>query len=108
MAERVLAALAASGAEEGRGRLGQTCCNHPLATLLTVGKDLDDVVQVECAAGCAHRLYLDRGPLECLCYWPVAKAVQVARVISDWNGVATGRVLHGLQLSHGGLEIYLD
>ena len=40
-------------------------CRHALAALLTAGMVLDEVVQVECAAGCGHRLYSDRGPLEC-------------------------------------------
>ena len=30
----------------------------------TAGMALDDVVQVEYAAGCGHRLYSDRGPVE--------------------------------------------
>ena len=48
--------------------------------------DLESVVQVECAAGCGHLLYLDRGPVESLCHWSPAKAAQVARIIStDWR-----------------------
>ena len=42
---------------------------------------LFDVVQVECAAGCGHRLYSDRGRLECPCHWPPGKAAQVARAL---------------------------
>ena len=37
---------------------------------------LNDDVQVECAAGCGHRLYSDRGPFECPCHWPAAKVAQ--------------------------------
>ena len=44
--------------------------------LLTAGMALEDVVQVECAAGCGHRLYSDRGPFECPCHWPAAKVAQ--------------------------------
>ena len=57
------------------------CCRHPLASLMASGMVLDDVVFVECAAGCGHRLYSDRGPLECPCHWPPAKAVQVGRAL---------------------------
>ena len=56
-------------------------CRHPLAILLASVMVLDDVVFVECAAGCGHRLYSDRGPLECPCYWPPAKAAWVARAL---------------------------
>lgn len=38
-------------------------CRHPLAALLATAMDLEAVVQVECAAGCCHRLYSDRGPV---------------------------------------------
>ena len=56
-------------------------CRHPLAILLASVMVLDDVVFVECAAGCGHRLYSDRGPLECPCHWPPAKAAWVARAL---------------------------
>ena len=56
-------------------------CRHPLASLLASVMVLDDVVFVECAAGCGHRLYSDRGPLECPCHWPPAKAAWVARAL---------------------------
>ena len=56
-------------------------CRHPLASLMASVMVLDDVVFVECAAGCGHRLYSDRGPLECPCHWPPAKAVQVGRAL---------------------------
>ena len=54
-------------------------CRHPLTGLLVSGMDLEAVVQVECAAGCGHRLYSDRGVLVCPCHWPAALAAQVAR-----------------------------
>ena len=56
-------------------------CRHPLASLLASVMALDDVVLVECAAGCSHRLYSDRGPLECPCHWPPAKAAWVAHAL---------------------------
>ena len=56
-------------------------CRHTLAILLASVMVLDDVVFVECAAGCGHRLYSDRGPLECPCHWPPAKAAWVARAL---------------------------
>ena len=56
-------------------------CRHPLAILLASVMVLADVVFLECAAGCGHRLYSDRGPLECPCHWPPAKAVQVGRAL---------------------------
>ena len=61
--------------------LEQGSCRHRLASLLASAMVLDDVVQVDCAAGCGHRLYSDRGPLECPCHWPPAKAAQVARAL---------------------------
>ena len=40
-----------------------------LAPSLAAGMVLDDVVEVDCAAGCGHhRLYSDRGPVECPCH----------------------------------------
>ena len=54
-------------------------CRHPLAALMATAMVLDNVVEVECAAGCGHRLYSDRGSVECPCHWPPAKAAQVAR-----------------------------
>ena len=45
--------------------------------------DLEVVVQVDCAAGCGHRLYSDRGPVECPCHWPPAKVAQVSRSLQD-------------------------
>ena len=56
-------------------------CRHPLASLLASVMVLDDAVLVDCAGGCGHLLYSDRGPLECPCHWPPAKAVQVARAL---------------------------
>ena len=64
-------------------------CRHALAALLTAGMVLDEVVQVECAAGCGHRLYSDRGPLECPCHWPATKAVQIiARTLQQGSSLA--------------------
>ena len=54
-------------------------CRHPLASLMAIAMVLDDVVLVECVAGCGHRLYSDRGPWECPCHWPPAKAARAAR-----------------------------
>ena len=56
-------------------------CRHPLASLLASAMVLDDAVLVDCAAGCGHLLYSDRGPLECPCHWPPAKAAWVARAL---------------------------
>ena len=39
-----------------------------LAPSLAAGMVLDDVVEVDRAAGCGHRLYSDRGPVECPCH----------------------------------------
>ena len=58
-------------------------CRHLLAVLLTAGMALDDVVQVECAAACGHRLHWDRVPLERPCHWPAAKVAQLARVLQQ-------------------------
>ena len=33
-----------------------------------LARDAFEVVQVEWAAGCGHRLHSDRGPVECPCY----------------------------------------
>ena len=56
-------------------------CRHPLAILMASVMVLFDVVLVDCAAGCGHRLYSDRGPLECPCHWPPGKAAWVARAL---------------------------
>ena len=45
---------------------------------LVGGMALDDIVQVECSVGCGHRLYSDRGTLECPCHWPSAKVSRAA------------------------------
>ena len=65
--------------EKDRPVLEHGPCRHPLASLLASAMVLDDVVQVECSAGCGHWLYSDRGPLECPCHWPPTKAAQAAR-----------------------------
>ena len=56
-------------------------CRHPLASLMASAMVLFDIVLVDCAAGCGHRIYSGRGPLECPCHWPPAKAAQVARAL---------------------------
>ena len=38
-------------------------CRHPLANLMAIAMVLDDVVLVECVAGCGHRLYSGSGPV---------------------------------------------
>ena len=64
------------------GALERGLCRHPLTALLATAMDLEAVVQVDCAAGCGHRVYSDRGSLDCPCHWPPEKAAQVARIIS--------------------------
>ena len=61
--------------------LEQGPCGHPVAALLASRMDLDQVELVECAAGCGHRLYSDRGPLECPCHWPAAKAAGAGKAL---------------------------
>ena len=61
------------------GILEQVRCPSPVAALLATVMDLEAVVEVECAAGCGHRLYSDRGPVVCPCHWPAARVAQVAR-----------------------------
>ena len=56
-------------------------CRHPLASLMASAMVLFDVVLVDCAAGCGHRIYSGGGPLECPCHWPPAKAAWVARAL---------------------------
>ena len=73
-------------------------CRHPLAALLVSRMDLEAVVQVECAAGCGHLVYSDRGLVECPCHWPATMAVQVARgglqvICSTVGAVSDGRFL---------------
>ena len=78
----------------------------------TAGMALDDVVQVECAAGCGHRLYSDRGPVE----WtlPLVTAVKVARVAQALqqgavrgSAVATGGS-EATSLNYGLASSYAD
>lgn len=63
-------------------------CRHPLAMMLASRMSLDDD-QVECAAGCGHRLCSDRGPVECACHLPAAKADALSRyclrVVVEWS-----------------------
>ena len=65
-------------------------CRHPVAALLVSAMDLEAVAQVECAVGCGHRLYSDRGPFECPCHWPTAKAGQVARALPFLQRIRAG------------------
>ena len=58
-------------------------CRHPLAALMTVGMVLNDVVQVDCATGCGHRLYSDRGPVDCPCHWEPAETARVSRAAEE-------------------------
>ena len=81
-------------------------CRHPVARLLATAMVLDDVVEVECAAGCGHRLYSDRGPVECPCHWPPAKAAQVARELqrepTAVHPLLSGRSTYAdVRVSHG-------
>ena len=65
------------------GDLEQGRCGHPLASQLVSRMDLEAVVEVDCAAGCGHRLYSDRGPVRCPCCWPPAVVAQVARALQQ-------------------------
>ena len=57
-------------------------CRHPLAAILTTAMPLVNVRQVDCStAGCGCRVYSDRGPLECPCHWPAARAAAVGRTL---------------------------
>ena len=62
-------------------------CRHPLAALLASGMDLEAVRQVQCASGCGHRLYSDRGALVCPCHWSPAVAAGVARSLCQVSPV---------------------
>ena len=81
-------------------------CRHPLAALLATAMVLEAVVEVECAAGCGHRLYSDRGLFECPCHWSTSKVAQVALELqreptavctlpSDRSACADVRTNHG-------------
>ena len=81
-------------------------CRHPLAALLATAMDLEAVVQVECVVGCGHRLYSDRGPVECPCHWPAAKVAQVAlglqREPTAVRPLPSGRSAYAdVRMSHG-------
>ena len=74
-------------------------CRHPLAALLATAMDLEAVVEVECAAGCGHRLYSDRGPVVCPCHWPAKKSAALTRA-QGWsleNGTRRDRRLHDIR-----------
>ena len=62
--------------------LGETFherCSHPLVGMLTAGMELERVEWVECAAGCGHWLYSDRGPLVCPCHWDSGRVRALSR-----------------------------
>ena len=63
------------------GFLEQAPCRHSVAALLTAVMVLDDVGLVDCAAGCGHQVYSDRGPVECPCHWEPVKVAQVIRAL---------------------------
>ena len=75
----VQAAIAPLPREKEHPVLEHGRCRHPLASLMAIAMVLDDVALVECVTGCGHRLYSDRGPWECPCHWPPAKAARAAR-----------------------------
>ena len=82
-------------------------CRHPVAMLLSTRLALDDVVQVDCAAGCGHWVYSDRGPLECPCHWPAERVARVGRALdrSVVVGHGLGRdVVDGSLGSLGGID----
>ena len=56
-------------------------CPHRLAELLVQGMELAGVDLVDCLAGCGHRLYSDRGPVECPCHWPAVKVEGFVRAL---------------------------
>ena len=57
-------------------------CRHWLAGMLTSGMSLDVIERVHCAeTGCSCTLYSDRGRIQCLCHWPVAKAAAAGRAL---------------------------
>ena len=68
-------------------------CRHLLAVLLNAGMALDDVVQVECAAGCGHLLHSDRGSFECPCHLPLTKVV----ALSGFGLPYVGRIIRPKQ-----------
>ena len=82
--------VTSSAQENPLGILEHGPCRHPLAALLVTAMDLEAVVQVECAAGCGHWLYSDRGPVECACHWSSALVGRVARVLQEGSHVSTG------------------
>ena len=60
------------------------------AALIRRPMELEDVVQVECSAGCGHRLYSDRGQPEYPCHWPAARVAAVTRVLDLQLRVGSG------------------
>ena len=72
------------------GILEQVRCPHWLSGLLAGAMDLVRVELVDCAAGCGHRLYSDRGQVECPCHWPASQVSQVARALQEGNHMRAG------------------
>ena len=60
------------------GFLEQVRCSSPAAAIVASSMDLDLVELVECSAGCGHRLYSDRGPVECPCHWVAARTARLS------------------------------
>ena len=90
------------------GILEQTRCPHRLVGLLVSGMDVESVELVECAEGCGHRLYSDRGALECPCHWAAAKASQVARALQEGNHMraeAADRSSESLEVKNSHLRL---
>lgn len=54
-------------------------CGHPLLGLVTARMGLDGLTLVDCALRCGHRLYSNRGPIQCPCHWPSALVVRLSR-----------------------------
>ena len=69
--------------QNATGILEQTRCPHRLADLLVQEMDLARVELVECAVGCGHRLYSDRGPVQCVCHWEPAETAWVSRALEE-------------------------
>ena len=70
-----------AGTENSSAILEQGRCGHRVVALLATAMDLASVIEVECSAGCGHRFYPDRGPVECPCRWEPVTAVALARAL---------------------------
>ena len=65
-------------------------CSHPLVGMLTAAMALERVEWVECAEGCGHRLYSDRGPLVCPCHWDAARVRALSRGLAAAQEMPAG------------------